>query len=205
VQQYLSRLSEEERIIVYSPYVDEGRHLAALLNCFFFGGPADNAEIRKGRDASYRSWYDGTGPNVIVGTTALGAGISHPHVRAVIHVMHATDVLTYVQQIGRAGRDGKPADCILLPLQTSRRRSSTNESQDLIGQSQMQDIVFAPEPYFPKRCIRYAVSYFIDGEDLAVYCLSHPGKVERCSRCREASERLVSSECLSSVPCFVPV
>lgn len=50
----------------------------------------------------------------VVCTSAFGMGINHPHVRWVCH-FHAPSTLSeYVQEIGRGGRDGKPADALTL-------------------------------------------------------------------------------------------
>jgi ATP-dependent DNA helicase RecQ len=66
------------------------------------------------RDAAQRQFMKPSRRLIMVATTAFGMGIDKPNIRYILHYQAPGSLEQYVQEIGRAGRDGHPAHCILL-------------------------------------------------------------------------------------------
>jgi len=119
----LDRLARQERnasTIIYVTLQETAEQVADALvrngyrAAFYHAGMDDDQRVAV-QDAFMRGEID-----IVAATIAFGMGIDKADIRAVYHFNLPKSIENYVQEIGRAGRDGKTSHCELLACADDR-------------------------------------------------------------------------------------
>ena len=115
------RLSEVKGAsIVYVTLQKTAEEVSAELQKRGFPAKAYHAGMKAEDRDAVQNWFMAEPDAVVVATIAFGMGIDKADIRAVYHYNLPKSPENYAQEIGRAGRDGKPAVCELLASSADR-------------------------------------------------------------------------------------
>ncbi len=100
--------------IVYCISRKDTESLASVLSAKGIRAEAYHAGLDPDARRRVQDDFSAERLNVVVATVAFGMGIDRSDVRCVIHAAMPKSVEAFQQETGRAGRDGLPAECLLL-------------------------------------------------------------------------------------------
>ncbi|WP_443600371.1 RecQ family ATP-dependent DNA helicase [Agathobaculum sp.] len=182
VERELSKWDEDGAVIIYCPTVKLVKRLCKWLKARDYPVGKYHGKMKHAkRKAAQQAFMRGKKP-IMVATNAFGLGIDKPDVRLVIHAGLPLSMDGYVQEIGRAGRDGKKSRCVLFFTKADFERNKrilSHSGGNKAIRRKLKRLNALHGLVDSKKCLwRVIEKYF--GEKPQKKC-------EKCCRCRQKS------------------
>ncbi len=180
IQEFLRRRPEDPGIVYCATRASADR-LAESLSAKGIPALPYHAGLTAKERSAHQERFLRDEARVICGTIAFGMGINKPNVRWVIHHDLPKNIEGYYQETGRAGRDGLPADCLLLLSagDVAKQRhfigEITDPSERAIAERQLRQMLHYAEGSACRR-----------SELLAYFGEKYPG--DNCGACDNCNE-----------------
>jgi ATP-dependent DNA helicase RecQ len=111
---HLLSTRKNESGIVYVTQQKTAEQISNLLSAKGVNAKAYHAGLKSEDRENIQNQFMANEVNCVVATIAFGMGIDKSNIRYVIHYDLPKSTENYSQEIGRAGRDGKKSDCLIL-------------------------------------------------------------------------------------------
>jgi superfamily II DNA helicase RecQ len=170
LNQMAEDLVEGEKVLVFCRSVTMVKRIAENIRCCSYYAKQSM------KSDSLKAWERGE-EKIMIATSALGAGLDMKSVMGVFHIERPYGCIQFVQESGRAGRDGETVkSTLILEEQEYQRLLNINEAMFSEDNRVMREFLIA------KDCRRRCLSRYLDGEDKEIDCEILNGA--RCDNCK---------------------
>ncbi|KAF9507571.1 hypothetical protein BS47DRAFT_1398501 [Hydnum rufescens UP504] len=135
------------------------------------------------RRTRYDQWLRGE-LLVLVATVALGMGVDHPSVRFIIHWDVPKSLDAYIQETGRAGRDGLMAECVMMYMPRLWNGVLSNCVRSLSRDNSLSTAERSLAEKLAEKQIRCVNSYVMSNQCRHRYLLNYMGEEGAYHTCR---------------------